>query len=180
MYSLAIALTLSQPLGPSSLADEPIWLTVYGQAWRRGHGEHKPLAIFIGSGATGWEQFAEEGQLGNDVLKTLSARYVCVYLDTETHESRLVVQRLDVAASPALVISSPGGAFQAFRHEGVLRQDDLVFFLKRFADPKRQMRSTESIRQLNESSEDDAEPIHDAHARALGPTWSSTAAGRTC
>jgi hypothetical protein len=180
MHSLVIALALSQAPPAPSTAGEPVWFTVYGQAWQHGHEGHKPLAVFIGAGATGWEQLAEEGQLGKDVLKVLSTRYVCVYLDTEKPESRLVARRLDVPAGPALIVSSPGAAFQAFRHVGALCEEDLMFFLERFADPRRPVRSTASTFQLTESVEQDAEPVRDPQGRAPEPMWSSSSAGRMC
>jgi hypothetical protein len=107
-----------------------------------GKSDHKPLAVFIGTGPKGWEQRTTEGQLSQDAQKLLQASYVCVYLDTATEEGKRLAH--DFELQEGLILSDAIGENQAFRHSGKLSNGDLERQLKKFADPSRVAVRTET------------------------------------
>src|SRR4051812_20338495 len=104
----------------SATKPEPNWLSEYGTARQQGREEDKPIAVFIGAGEAGWNQVCRDGRLGADVNRLLAQNYVCLYVDTDTAGGRGFASELDIPEGPGLVISSPTGRLQAFRHEGDL------------------------------------------------------------
>src|SRR5262249_22257722 len=123
--------------------DRPSWSTDYRSAQNLGNEEGKPLAVFIGSGTAGWEHLSREGKLDEQANRILASRYVCVYVDTSNDSGKQLAADFDVD-HPALVISDRTGRLQAFRHEGDLQGEDLVRYLKRYAEPERVVRTTET------------------------------------
>jgi hypothetical protein len=144
MYTTVALLALSGLLAPATAVRTPSWLTDYASAQEQGRCEQKPLAVFLASGHTGWEQLSQEGRLGEEISHLLAANYVCVYVDTSEASGKRLASAFDMPDGLGLVISNRSGELQAFRHEGDLANDDLAGYLRRYADPTRVVRSTET------------------------------------
>jgi hypothetical protein len=127
-------------LPSAALAESPEWMK-YNDGLIASVEANKPVAVFIGQGKQGWEQLSREGKLDQETQKYLKANYVCVYLDAE-EDARLA--SAFAIEGTGLVISDAGGRKQAFRHEGNLANDQLVGYLKKYSDPEREARFTES------------------------------------
>jgi hypothetical protein len=140
----AVVLLALSGFTASAIPDEPRWLDDYGKARQQGRLQEKPLAVFIGSGTTGWDQVTREGSLGKKAGKLLAANYVCLYVNTREEAGQRLASALDISTGPGLVISNHTGALQAFRHEGDLSKQDLEAYLRRFADPDRAVTQTET------------------------------------
>jgi hypothetical protein len=130
----------------ASSIETPAWTNDYEAARRLGAAHDKPLAVFIGSGKGGWNQVAEEGQLGKEVSRLLSANYVCVYLDTAQERGKSWAAKFDVSDGPGIVVSDHSGSLQAFRHEGELAANRLKGYLAKYSDPERAVNTTETDR----------------------------------
>lgn len=115
----------------------------YSVGMRRSEREHKPIAVFIGNGAKGWQKVSQEGKFSKSIHECLSRDYVCVYIDAEKQESLAQAFEMD---GPGLIISSAGGRLQAFRHQGELANEDLESYLGHYSDPERVVRRTEDTR----------------------------------
>lgn len=145
MFTSALLLALSGWFG-SALpeAESPRWLSNYDQALEKGAQEKKPLAIFVGSGESGWEKLSREGKLGKDIKELLSNQYVCLYLDTTQPDAKKMAQTLEIPKGAGIVISDRKLEMQAFYHRGDLKGEDLEYYLKKFADPNLVVRTTET------------------------------------
>jgi hypothetical protein len=146
MCTSLVFLTLIWFRAPSATVPEPSWHTQYSVARQQGREEEKPIAVFVGSGKAGWNQVSREGDLGSEAKRLLADNYVCLYVDTDREEGRQLAGDLDLGDGPGLVISSATGRLQAFRHEGDLEEEDLVYYLRRYADPDLIVRTTETTR----------------------------------
>jgi hypothetical protein len=123
--------------------DSLVWQKDYASALQRGKETGKPLAVFLGKGADGWQSMAKDGKIDSKSTEVLAQKYVCLYIDVSDEAGKRVADSFDLHSSPGLVISSPGGAVQAFRHEGELQQADLQQKLEKFSDPKLVVVTTE-------------------------------------
>jgi hypothetical protein len=144
MCSTVVLIALSGTMASSVLATEPNWQKEYGIAREVGVKVAKPLAVFIGSGQTGWDQVSRDGQLGKEVRQLLAQQYVCLYVDAQTADGRKLAAAFEVTSGPGLVISNRSGNLQAFRHEGNLGQEDLKKHLGRYAEPDRVTTQTDT------------------------------------
>lgn len=144
MVSTIALLALSGALSSNPGADSPLWLTDYAQARQQSKAAQKPIAVFIGSGAQGYDKLSRDGQLGKDIEQVLTANYVCLYLDMRAAASRQLAVAFEMPNGLGVVISDATGGLQAFRHEGDLEPSTLLAYLNRYADPNRTVRTTES------------------------------------
>lgn len=128
----------------SAVPESPSWQTNYGSAQRLGREAGKPLAVFIGSGKAGWNQIAPGGQLGAEVKQLLARKYLCVYVDTATKTGKQLASEFEMPKGPGLIVSDHAGRYQAFRHQGTLPSEQLLRYLRRYADPKRIVQTTET------------------------------------
>ncbi len=128
---LLIALSGSAP----SFMDGPVWIMDYGEARNLSQKEKKPIAIFFGSGATGWNDLSREGRMNQEITGILDKYYIGLYLDTASVEGRRLARAFEIDESRGIVISDSKGKRQAFRHEGDLRNEDLRHYLQRFSNP---------------------------------------------
>jgi len=117
-------------LGPgenltTSASRTPTWQDSYGAAREAGRQEGKPLAVFIGSGPTGWKKVVRENNLSDNALQVLMEGYVCLYVDRTQPGSSRLAESFEVPDGPGLVLSSRDGEGQAFYHAGRLRSGDL-------------------------------------------------------
>jgi hypothetical protein len=135
---VALTTLLASP-GTESL----VWQKDYATALQKGKESGKPLAVFLGKGASGWESISKEGKLDSKTTDVLAQKYVCLYIDVSDESGKQVADSFNLHESPGLVISSPGGALQAFRHEGDLPTAELQQKLDRYADPNGVVKTTE-------------------------------------
>lgn len=142
MYTSVALLALAGFFDAAAAQPGVSWLTDYSQAMKRGKEEGKALAVFLGSGQTGYQQLVKEGQLGDAAAKVLKASYLPVYLDVSTPAGQKVAKDLGITQGKGLVISDHSCQIQAFWHDGSLAQQDLVQSLKRFSDPSVPVRGT--------------------------------------
>src|SRR5262249_12311601 len=126
MYTSVVLFALSGFLASSANAEEPGWLQEYGEARQTGRQQEKPLAVFIGSGETGWEQVSREGKLAKDVKQLLAANYVCLYVNTDDKNGKRLASAFEFGEGPGIVISNRTGRVQAFRHQGDLDNQTLA------------------------------------------------------
>ncbi len=96
----------------------------YYQAMSRASDESKPMAVFIGQGADTFKRMLADGLISAEATKVLTAKYICVYLDTDTESGKELSGRFDMKVG--LVISGPGGSLQAYRHSGPVTTDALT------------------------------------------------------
>ena len=130
-------------LGGASIPATPTWMTDYGQAVQAGKKAGKPLAVFVSSGADGYQQVSRGGTLGSETRALLAKAYVCVYADTTQPAGMRLAQALEIANGRGLVISDRTGQSQAFHYVGQLSETELTRNLERFANIDN-VRTTES------------------------------------
>ena len=109
----------------------PNWQKDYAQALAVASSEGKPVAVFISQGNATPGKVVTEGPIPSDAAKLLRDKYVCVYLDTQTTSGKAMATQF--ALSEGLIISSPGGKYQALRHSGSVSGTDLTGTLTRYA-----------------------------------------------
>jgi hypothetical protein len=132
IQSIVLVALLGLDAAPGAQAGQaPAWQDDYGAARQAGRREKKPLAVFIGSGAEGWEKVSEEGKLTPGVQGLLARDYVCVYVDAGSDYGKRVAEAFGMTRG--LVLSSRDGESQAFRHGGRLSASDLEAALRRHA-----------------------------------------------
>lgn len=146
MYTSIVLVALSG-IGaePASGNNAPPWQAEYGQAVREGRRQGKPLAVFVGRGAQGWQGVSSEGSLSEECRNLLGSRYVPVYLDASQEAGRQLADALELGDGPGLVVSDRRGEDQAFRHQGQLTNADLERTLRKYADPNRTLTRTETL-----------------------------------
>jgi len=142
--TMMAAATLAAGISPSILSPEPAWLNDYTAAQTRVTAVRKPMAVFVGSGKDGWGKVVRDGALDRELKRTLANQFVCVYVDTDTAAGRSLAGAFEVA-SKGLIISDRAGTTQAFSLSGDLTRDELSRTLAKYADPDREVRSTESV-----------------------------------
>jgi hypothetical protein len=120
------------------------WHGDYDEAYRLGSQRHKPLAVFLGKGPSGWQKVVEEGQFNAQSQKLLRENYVCVYLDTTRSEGAELAGSFEMRQGTGLVLSDHTGKAQAFRHEGSLSGSELEQKLRTYADRERVVQRTET------------------------------------
>jgi hypothetical protein len=129
-----------------AITERPAWLTDYAQARKLSQLERKPMAVFVSSGKTGWNDLSRDGRLDKDADRLLANSYVCLYVDTAGEEGRRLAQAFELSQPRGIVISDSGGKLQAFRHEGNLRHEDLLRHLARFSNTDLVVTHTETDR----------------------------------
>jgi hypothetical protein len=144
MYTSLMLVALSGLVATEVNDDPPSWPSDYRAARQQATSQQKPLAVFLGSGPQGWDQVAKSGKLSPDTESILNRDYVRVYVDSASEEGRRLARALDVPEGAGLVISNRSGDLMAFHHAGTLSNADLTRYLKRYADPQRDVQSTES------------------------------------
>jgi hypothetical protein len=126
-------ITLALASFASAIPAQPQWQNDYREARLMALEGKKPLAVFIGSGVSGWEKVSAEGDLDPKVNELLKEKYVCVYINTDTATGKSLAKGFAVAGK-GLVISDKAGSTQAFYHDGELSKNLLEKALVRYAD----------------------------------------------
>lgn len=143
MYTSMVLVALSSFSVSAAEIGEPTWKE-YVAARKLGQTEKKPLAVFVGSGKAGWNKLSQDGKLGKETKRLLANHYICAYVNTDEETGKRLAADLEFKDSPGIVISDHEAKVQAFRHDGELADDDLNRFLRRYADPERAVRTTET------------------------------------
>jgi hypothetical protein len=144
MHPFILMVAMSATVAPSVVSPEPVWFKDYHHARVEGQERQKPLFVVIGSGKAGYQDVSREGRLNEEVRRLLARHYVCLYVDTEHIANRRLAEDFDMPSGPGVVISDAGGKLQAFRHAGDLSNGRLAEHLRRFSDPGRVVKATET------------------------------------
>jgi hypothetical protein len=107
MYTSTILIALTGSLVASSANDSLTWRNDYSDAKRMGQTEKKPLAVFIGNGANGYEKVCRDGKISAEVEKTLAENYVCVFVDSSTAEGQQMASAFTNTQGLGLVLRRP-------------------------------------------------------------------------
>jgi hypothetical protein len=163
-------------LSPS--LEAPSWRHSYHQAQQEGQRTGKPLAVVIGSGKQGFNALDDEGQLSPGVRKLLAAKYVPVYLDVKTPSGKQLAEAFAISKGTGIILSDRSGELEAFFHAGTLADADLVYYLRRFAEPGRAIRTTERVPSEQVSQYPPQEdPASGSFAQPYVPTYSAAPIG---
>jgi hypothetical protein len=127
---VALTGTAATPVTPASAG--LAWQENYSTAREQGRREHKPVAVFVGSGPAGQKEVSADGAMSAEAARLLGRHYVAVYVDTTRPTGRRLAA--DLGLKEGLVLSSRGGLEQAFRVEGKLSNRDLEDQLRGHAE----------------------------------------------
>ncbi len=143
MYSLIgfIALTST---ALSALPDQQLWMRNYTAGLKKANVDHKPLVVVVGTGQNGFDKVVREGKLDDQTRQLLADKYVCVFIDGSQAAQANVLKDLSIATGQGIVISDSKGQWMAFHHDGTLAQADLQKYLRQFADPNLEVRTTQT------------------------------------
>jgi hypothetical protein len=148
MFTSVVLVALASFVAHEEMTVRPTWLKDYSLASERGLALQKPLAVFIGTGETGWDDVSKDGNLGRAANELLAANYVCIYLDTNKEEGRHLAKAFAITDGVGMVLSDRKGKLQAFHQEGEIDAKDLEKSLRRYADPDRVAKTTETREDL--------------------------------
>ena len=146
MTSWFAIVALAGSLASANIPEQPKWEKSYFEARTWAMEREKPLAVFIGSGVSGWEKVSKDGAFDAKVYQLLKDKYVCVYIDTDKEEGKELAKQFAVDAK-GLVISDKSGNTQAFYHSGDLSNSVLAKAVERYADVS-EAKSTETVATL--------------------------------
>src|SRR5205823_3854512 len=133
-------------------ADTPTWSTNYQAARQEGATTGKPLAVFLGTGKTGYEKLVRDGgELSAATRRHMVSHYICAYADTSTESGKRLAEAFEMPGGQGIILSDRTGTVQAFRHEGTLSNADLSAYLERYAG-ERAISTTETADSLRGSS----------------------------
>lgn len=153
MYTSTILVALSTlPLPGMAKSVPQNWELDYFAARQHASQLHKPMAVILGKGQIGWKELSKSGQLSKQAMKLLEEKYVVVFIDTLSPKGKKLAKDFEMNKGLGIVISGSRGKLQAFRHEGALADAKLIEFLRRFGDPNRVVRRTESNPQVTRIS----------------------------
>src|SRR5215470_3777920 len=99
MYTSIMLVALTGYAAPESLT----WLD-YKQAYNQAKVAKKPVAVFIGSGPSGYEKLCTEGKFSNETKDVLASRFLCVYVDASQEAGKRMAAEFGVPEGTGLVI----------------------------------------------------------------------------
>jgi hypothetical protein len=105
--------------------------------------QQKPLAVFVGKGENAWKAVIKDGP-DAEARTLLSQRFVLVYIDQATEYGQTMAGSLNLAGAGGFVISSRGGEFMAYRHEGTISAADLTRMLNHYGAADHVVKTTET------------------------------------
>ena len=114
----------------STQGAEISWSQDYSEAQKQCVAERKPMAVILGKGDQGYVQLIRDGGLSKEASDLLSTHYVCVFIDTATPKGKKLAEAFEMESGSGIVISDRTGAYQRYRYEGVLTNEDLARRLK--------------------------------------------------
>ena len=148
MTSLLAMFALVGSIASANIPAQPEWKNDYRAARQLSLDGKKPLAVFIGSGVSGWEKVSNDGGFDQKVNQLLKDNYVCVYIDTNSEAGKSLAKDFSVTTK-GLVISDRTGKTQAFYHSGELSKDLLAKAVERYSDVNRESQGTETVVHLS-------------------------------
>ena len=80
-------IALAGSFASANIPAQPQWQNDYREARLMALEGKKPLAVFIGSGVSGWEKVAKDGNFDPKLNELLKEKYVCVYVE-HRHDGR--------------------------------------------------------------------------------------------
>ena len=116
-----------------NLATQPVWQSDYRQALTQAADQHKPLAVFINSGGTGYARLIQDGSIPKEAAEVLKKNYVCLYVDVLTTTGKELSGSFQM--SEGIVISDPTAGLQALRHAGPIEATELTRYVQQYAEP---------------------------------------------
>ena len=140
MFSSMVGIAMTAML--TSSVNLPAWQMDYRNAKEMAARDHRPLAVVIGTGSTGWDAVVPMVDRTADAMRT---GYVCVYVDKSTPAGRKLAGEFEMSDTVGVVISDRTGEFQAFRHSGRIDEAELVRATARYADPAYRVLRTETV-----------------------------------
>lgn len=114
--------------GPSGSV--PSLPTDYWVAQDQARKQNKPLAVLVGTGASGYQKLTHQGSLPSNVQKMLADHFVAVYVDASANDGKRLADQLEIK-TVGLVISDRSGNYQTFRREGSMSEAELLQTLER-------------------------------------------------
>lgn len=144
MYASVLLFALAGTDAIATGQESPPWYTSYSLAQFTASNQHKPLAVFFGSGKDGWQKLAKEGKLSPEVNEMLTSKYVCVYIDLATATGPKCSKNFGMDGGEGLVISDLTGSHMAWQHLGKVANEGLVMKLTTLSDPATVFKATES------------------------------------
>ena len=117
----------------NNIPEQPQWQKSYSDARTSAAERQKPLAVFIGSGVSGWEKLSKDGSFDPKVYQLLKDKYVCVYINTDTELGKAQAKQFAVEVK-GLVISDKTLNTEAFYHNGDMSKELVAKALERYAD----------------------------------------------
>jgi hypothetical protein len=133
MQILCAVAALLSGLATANIPEQPQWQKSYSDARVWAADKQKPLAVFIGSGVSGWEKLSKDGAFDPKVYQLLKDKYACVYIDSDTEAGKEMAKRFAVETK-GLIISDKTLNTEAFYHNGDLSKDLVAKALERYAD----------------------------------------------
>src|SRR5262249_3514783 len=97
MYTTAALFAFSGLLAALPVSESPTWLTDYSLARKEGQSKAKPLAVFLGSGASGWNELSQSGKLNKEHKRLLAKHYICVYVDTSKRSGKQLAEDFEMS-----------------------------------------------------------------------------------
>ncbi len=126
-----LSLVLSAAAGFLAAAPVPQFAQSYSQALAQSHREHKPVAVFLGTGADGLSKLVADGGLTGTTGSQLKSDFVCLYVDTTSTAGQKLAR--DFGMAEGLVISDRDGAKQALRHAGTVTPETLTTYATNYS-----------------------------------------------
>lgn len=130
MFTATLALVLVGGLSPGVNVALPNLHTDYALARTAATDGNKPIAVIIGRGDMIGRMLVD-GTISADAAKLLRENYVYLYVDSQGASGTDLASRF--ALTEGLVISSPGGGVQAYRHAGLIGGAELTRQLTQYA-----------------------------------------------
>jgi len=140
MYTSLVLFALAAPAADESMT----WVKNYPMARRESAENNKPIAVFLGSGETGYNKVVQGG-LNEQTRRLLRDNYICCFVDTSTENGRALAEKFEMPGGQGVVLSSRNGQLQAFRHAGELTNAQLDERLQRYADSRVAVYTTETL-----------------------------------
>ncbi|MBA2225761.1 MAG: DsrE family protein [Thermogemmata sp.] len=131
--SLALAALLGGCItaGNEAVPAAPAVWTDYARALAEAARTHKPVVVFISEAPAPLRQQLQAGTVPAEAIHLLQERYVVVEVSRQQAEGRILASQFDL--QEGVVISGPGGQFQAYRHGGPWQVTQLLPQLRQYA-----------------------------------------------
>jgi hypothetical protein len=107
-----------------------VW-TDYAGALAEAARTNKPVVVFIGEASAPLRQQLQTGTIPAEAVQLLRERYVVVEISRQQAEGRTLASQFELPEG--VVISSPGGQFQAYRYSGPWQVTQLLPQLQQYA-----------------------------------------------